>query len=148
LVGRPAPEKSAPLAACRGVCFLVRYADDVVILVQYQEEALYMVQVLRERFAQFDLELHPEKTRVLGFGRYERANAKRQGRRAHTFDFPGFTHYCGVSRRGKFIMGRRTSRKEFRKKCQELNDWLKDVRNRHPVREWWPILAARLRARL
>ena len=129
----------------RGVCFLIRYADDFVILVQYQEDALYLVQALRERFAQFDLELHPEKTRVLSFGRYERENAKRQGRRAHTFDFLGFTHYCGRSRRGKFIVGRRTSRKKFRKKCQELNDWLKDTRNTQPVKEWWPILAAKLR---
>ena len=88
-----------------------------------------MLQALRERFTQFDLELHPEKTRMISFGRYERRNAQRQQRRPNTFDFLGFTHYCDTSRRGKFIVGRQTSRKKFRKKCQELNEWLKAVRN-------------------
>jgi RNA-directed DNA polymerase len=129
----------------RGACFLVRYADDFVCLVQYQDDARHMEQALRERFTQFDLELHPEKTRVIRFGRYERENAKRQNRRAHTFDFLGFTHFCGTSRRGKFIVGRRTSRKKFRKKCKELNEWLRKTRNFLPAKEWWPILAAKLR---
>lgn len=129
----------------RGACFLVRYADDFVCLVQYEDDARHMEQALRERFTQFELELHPEKTRVIRFGRYERENAKRQNRRAHTFDFLGFTHFCGTSRRGKFIVGRRTSRKKFRKKCRELNAWLKRVRNFLPAKEWWPILAAKLR---
>jgi group II intron reverse transcriptase/maturase len=82
----------------RGVCFLVRYADDFVCLVQYQDDAQSMTQALRERFAQFDLELHPEKTRTISFGRYERENARRQQRRSNTFDFLGFTHYCAQSR--------------------------------------------------
>jgi len=129
----------------RGVCFLVRYADDFVCMIQYQGDARHMERAMRERFAKFELELHPEKTRVLSFGRYERENAKRQGRRAHTFDFLGFTHFCGTSRRGKFIVGRRTSRKKFRKKCKELNLWLQRTRNLLPVKDWWPTLAAKLR---
>jgi len=129
----------------RGACFLVRYADDFVCMIQSQDEARHIERALRERFTQFDLQLHPEKTRVISFGRYERENARRQKRRAHTFDFLGFTHFCGTSRRGKFIVGRRTSRKKFRKRCQELNSWLKRVRNVLPVKEWWPILAAKLR---
>jgi RNA-directed DNA polymerase len=128
----------------RGACFLVRYADDFVCLVQYQDDAQAMLLALRERFTQFDLALHPEKTRVISFGRYERQNAQRQERRANTFDFLGFTHYCGVSRRGKFIVGRQTSRKKFRKKCQELRVWLKAVRSRVPVKEWLPVLKAKL----
>jgi group II intron reverse transcriptase/maturase len=129
----------------RGACFVVRYADDFVCMIQYRDDARHVERALRERFAQFDLELHPEKTRVIGFGRYERENAGRQKRRAGTFDFLGFTHFCGQSRRGKFIVGRRTSRKKFRKKCQELNLWLKRTRNAHPAKAWWPILAAKLR---
>jgi len=129
----------------RGACFLVRYADDFVCLVQYQDDARHIERALRERFTQFELELHPEKTRVISFGRYERENARRQNRRAHTFDFLGFTHFCGTSRRGKFIVGRRTSRKKFRKKCKELNEWLRKIRNFLPAKEWWPILAAKLR---
>jgi len=129
----------------RGACFLARYADDFVCMIQYQDDARHIERALRERFARFDLELHPEKTRVSSFGRYERENAKRRGCRAHTFDFLGFTHFCGTSRRGRFIVGRRTSRKKFRAKCKELNLWLKHVRNRLPVKVWWPILAAKLR---
>jgi hypothetical protein len=109
----------------RGVCFLVRYADDFVCMVQYQDDAQHILEALRERFTQFDLGLHPEKTRVISFGRYERQNAQRQQRRPNTFDFLGFTHYCDRSRRGKFMVGHQTSRKKFRKKCGELNDWLR-----------------------
>src|SRR5208337_4739989 len=128
----------------RGVCFLVRYADDFVCMVQYQDDAQHILEALRERFTQFDLALHPEKTRVISFGRYERQNAARQKRRPNTFDFLGFTHYCDRSRQGKFIVGHQTSRKKFRKKCGELNEWLKAVRNRCRVKEWWPVLKAKL----
>jgi group II intron reverse transcriptase/maturase len=129
----------------RGVCFLVRYADDFVVLVQYQEDAQLILQLLRERFTQCDLVLHPDKTRTLSFGRYERQNAQRHKRRANTFDFLGFTHFCAESRRGKFIVGRQTSRKKYRKKCQELRMWLKKVRSQIPVKAWWPVLKAKLR---
>ncbi len=128
----------------RGKCFLVRYADDFVCLVQYQDDAQHILQALHERFTQFDLVLHPEKTRVISFGRYERQNAQRQKRRPNTFDFLGFTHYCDSSLRGKFKVGRQTSQKKFRKKCRELNDWLRAVRNRYPVKEWWSVLKAKL----
>jgi len=129
----------------QGQCSLVRYADDFICLVQKAEDARHIRQVLQERFAEFGLELHPEKTRMLSFGRYERENAKRQYRKAHTFDFLGFTHYCGTSRMGKFIVGRKTSRTKFRTKCQALNVWLKAVRNAGKTKAWWPILAAKLR---
>lgn len=128
-----------------GQCYLVRYCDDFLCMVQRVEEAQHIRQALEERFAKFDLEIHPEKTRVISFGRYERENARRQKRRAHTFDFLGFTHYCGQSRKGKFIVGRKTSQKKFRKKCKELNAWLRAIRNTVKTKEWWPILAAKLR---
>jgi len=114
-------------------------------MVQYQDDARHVEQALRERFAKFDLELHPEKTRTISFGRYERENARRCQRRANTFDFLGFTHFCGRSRRGKFIVGRQTSRKKFRQKCREMGDWLRRIRNYRKVKEWWPVLAAKLR---
>ena len=66
--------------------------------------------------------------------------AQREQRRPNTFDFLGFTHYCDRSRWGRFMVGRKTSGKKFRKKCRELNEWLKAVRNRCPVKEWWPVL--------
>jgi RNA-directed DNA polymerase len=128
----------------QGQCRLVRYADDFLCLVQNKEDAEHIKRELQERFAKFDLELHPEKTVVMSFGRYESDNAKRQNRRPNTFDFLGFTHFCGRSRRGKFIVGRQTSAKKFRKKCKELNAWLKAVRNAVATKDWWPILVAKL----
>jgi group II intron reverse transcriptase/maturase len=129
----------------RGVCLLVRYADDFLCMVQYKDDAQHVEQALRERFAKFDLELHPEKTRIISFGRYERENAKRQKRRPNTFDFLGFTHFCGQSRRGSFLVGRKTSRKKFRKKSKEMNQWIKAIRNTKKLKEWWPVLQAKLR---
>jgi len=129
----------------KGACYLVRYADDYICMVQSADDARRIEQALHERFAKFGLELHQKKTRTISFGRYERENAKRQGRRANTFDFFGFTHFCDTSRKGKFIVGRKTSRKKFRKKCEEMNLWLKGVRNLTKTKEWWPILQAKLR---
>jgi hypothetical protein len=128
----------------RGVCSLARYADDFVCMVQHETDAQYILQAIRERFAQFELALHPEKTRVISFGRNERRNARREQRRPNTFDFLGFTHYCERSRWGRYMVGRKTSGKKFRRKCRELNEWLKAVRNRCPVKEWWPVLKAKL----
>jgi len=129
----------------RGACYLVRYADDFLCLVQYVDDAQHIEQALWERFSKFGLELHPDKTHVISFGRYEPENAKRQKRKPHTFDFLGFTHYCDRSRRVRFKVGRKTSAKKFRKRCTELNAWLKAVRNAHKVKEWWPVLQAKLR---
>jgi group II intron reverse transcriptase/maturase len=128
-----------------GKCWMVRYADDFVCMVQKAEDARHIKQLLEERLTQFDLEAHPEKTRVLSFGRYERENSERQNRKPNTFDFLGYTHYCGKSRKGKFIVSRTTSHEKFRKKIKELNAWLKAVRNMVKTKEWWPILAAKLR---
>lgn len=129
----------------RGECHLVRYADDFLVLVQYQEEAARIAELLRERFRKFDLELHPEKTRVMSFGRYERENSARQKRKPNTFDFLGLTHYCKISRTGQFTVGRRTCMKKFRRKCKELAQWLKSCRNRFKLPDIWKMAAAKLR---
>jgi group II intron reverse transcriptase/maturase len=129
----------------RGQAYLVRYADDYVCMVQYADDAGYIERALRERFIRFDLELHPEKTRTISFGRYERENADRQNRKANTFNFLGFTHYCDKSRKGSFKVGRKTNGKKFCAKCKEMNNWLRSIRNSIKAKEWWPVLAAKLR---
>jgi RNA-directed DNA polymerase len=129
----------------RGACHMVRYADDFICMVQHANEAQRILVALRKRFAKFDLELHPEKTRVISFGRFERESASKQNRRPNTFDFLGFTHYCGKNRKGKFILFRKTSNKKFRMKCKEMNTWLRKIRNNQKTREWWPVLQAKLR---
>ena len=129
----------------KGECHLVRYADDFVIMVRYKDEASKVVELIRERFKRHELELHPDKTRVISFGRYERENAHKQKRKANTFDFLGLTHYCALSRCGKHIIGRRTAAKRFRKKVKEMNQWLKAERNLLRLSEIWQTLAAKLR---
>jgi len=129
----------------RGFCEIVRYADDFVCVVRYAEEAIRIERGLRNRFNKYGLELHPTKSRNISFGRFERENAKRQNRRADTFEFLGFTHYCDRSRKGNFKVGRKTSRKKYTVKCREMNAWLKAIRNQVKTKEWWKILQAKLR---
>jgi RNA-directed DNA polymerase len=132
-----------PLA--NGVCQLVRYADDFVCMVQHPRTARSLEGWLRDRFAKFGLTLHPQKTRVISFGRKERNEARREKRKANTFDFLGFTHYCGVSRKGNFLLGRKTSGKKFHRACREINDWLRQVRNAMGMQDLWSLMAAKLR---
>ena len=129
----------------RGFCELVRYADDFVCGVRYADDAERIEQALKNRFSKYGLEIHPTKSRKLSFGRFERDNAEKQNRQPNTFDFLGLTHYCDVSRKGHFKLGRKTSRKKFTAKCREMNDWLRAIRNRFKTKDWWKILAAKLR---
>ena len=119
----------------RGDVYVVRYADDFVMGFQYEEDARAMHEALALRLASFGLELHPEKTRVIQFGRFAEADRKRAGlARPETFDFLGFTHICGRSRAGGFQLQRRTSRKKRRAKLAALREEI--PRRRHdPVVE-------------
>lgn len=129
----------------RGTCQLVRYADDFLCTVQRADDARYIEQMMRERFAKFDLELHPEKTRIVTLDREQRCRKNRKDHQSHTFDFLGFTHYWGKSRKGNPTLCRKTSAKEFRKACKEMNKWLRDVRGIARLKDWWPTLKAKLR---
>jgi len=114
----------------RGAVYIVRYADDLVRGFQYEKDARAMHEALASRFAKFGLELHPDKTRVLQFGRFARQDAEREGRpRPETFDFLGFTHIAGVSRRGAFQLNRRTSRKKRNAKLASLRDEMRERRH-------------------
>jgi len=131
-----------------GYCELVRYADDFICVVQLSGEAKRIETALKNRFSKYGLEIHPEKSRVVSFGRYEKQNAKTQNRKANTFDFLGFTHFCAKSRKGNFKVGRKTIRKKFTAKCKEMNQWLRSVRNQTKTKEWWKILRAKLRGHI
>jgi group II intron reverse transcriptase/maturase len=130
---------------CKGVVEIVRYADDFVICVQYKDEAEKILQLLKERLEKFNLELAEEKTRIIGFGRYSENNAKVKGERPATFNFLGFTHFVTKSRKGYFIVGRKTDRKKMTAKLKEMKVWLKEIRNKIQVKEWWKTLKAKLR---
>jgi len=128
----------------KGYCELVRYADDYVCLVQYENDASKILRALHNRFNKYGLILHPDKTKVFSFGRFEKQNAKLQNRKANTFDFLGFTHYCDKTRKGYFKVGRKTSAKKFRAKAKDLNLWLKKIRNQVLTKDWWKILKLKL----
>ena len=128
-----------------GEVYLVRYADDFLIIVQKQSDACVIEQALRDRFKKFSLTLHSEKTRTISFSRKEPENAKRQGRKPNTFEFLGFTHFWFRTREGWFMLSRRTSAKRFRRACRAVNDWLRLVRNWRKTKRWWLILASKLR---
>jgi len=129
----------------RGFCELVRYADDFVCVVRYIEDAERIEQALKNRFKKYGLEIHPTKSRRITFGSFEKVNAEKQNRRPNTFDFLGFTHYCDRSYKGKFKLGRKTSRKKFSAKCREMKEWLQSIRSQVKAKDWWEILAAKLR---
>ncbi len=118
----------------RGEAHEIRFADDAVLCFQYKKEADKVMEVLPKRFAKYGLTIHPEKTRLVEFGRYAEEDAKRQGKKPATFDFLGFTYVCARSRRGKFTVHVRTMKKRFRRGLKAIAEWCQENRHR-PVGE-------------
>jgi group II intron reverse transcriptase/maturase len=115
----------------RGEMYIVRYADDFVMAFQKEEDASAIRKALVERLAEYGLELHSEKTRVIEFGRFARENRARRGQpKPETFEFLGFVHIAGLDRRGKFQLRRRTSRKKRRAKLARLKGEIERHRHR------------------
>jgi RNA-directed DNA polymerase len=105
----------------RGDVILTRFADDYVVGFEHREDAERFLAELRDRFAQFGLELHPEKTRLIEFGRFAAENRARRGdRKPETFDFLGFTHICAKTRNGRFKLKRITIKKKMRAKLSSV----------------------------
>jgi hypothetical protein len=129
----------------KGHGYVVRYCDDFVVLVQYKEEAEMVLRELKQRLEDNGLAMNAQKTRAISYGRFEKENAQRQGRKANTFDFLGITHYIGTGRLGKFKIGRKTSKKRMRRSFVAMNQWLKEIRSALPLREWWKQLSAKMR---
>lgn len=127
----------------KGYVEMVRYADDFVICVQRRNEADAILENLIKRFAMYGLELAPDKTRIIEFGRLARQNAEERGGRPDTFRFLGFTHYCDISKQGKFKIGRKTDGKKLKNALKEINDWLREVRCTE-ASEWWALLCYKM----
>jgi group II intron reverse transcriptase/maturase len=111
----------------RGLCFIVRFADDFVIGFEREDDARRVTEVLPKRFAKYGLEIHPEKSRLLSFGKP--ASGKEVRRGDNTFDYLGFTHYWARSRSGSWVIKRKTARKKVKKMVQALRIWCRN--NRH-----------------
>jgi len=125
----------------RGRARLVRFADDFVMVFSHREDAVLMREALAERFEQFGLSLHPEKTRLIPFRRPRRDGS---GPKPGSFDFLGFTHFWGRSRRGRWVLKRKTAKNRFSRKLQELNRWMRRVRHR-PLGEQAAALGRKLK---
>jgi len=109
-----------------GEVYIVRYADDFIIGFQYQRDGERCLEELRDRLAQFNLELHSTKTRLIEFGRFADSNRRSRGcGKPETFDFLGFTHISGKTRQGKFCVRRKTKAKKVRAKLAEMKAQLK-----------------------
>ena len=105
----------------QGEAYFVRFADDFIIMFEYEEEAKAVYEFIKKRLAQFGLELAEDKTRILPFGRNSNTT--------DTFDFLGFTHYNGKTRYGKYTVGHKISKKKKKVFKAKLKKWVKDNRN-------------------
>jgi group II intron reverse transcriptase/maturase len=129
----------------RGDVIIVRFADDFTVGFEHEDDAERFWAELRDRFAKFGLELHPDKTRLIEFGRYAAQRRARRGQgKPETFTFLGFTHICGTSRKGRFWVRRVTDSKRMRAKLKLVKDQIKQ-RMHLPIPEQgrWPASVVR-----
>ena len=109
-----------------GDTIIVRYADDFVVGFQHEWDAECFLNAAKERFGCFELELHPDKTRLIEFGRFAISRRRQRGLgRPETFDFLGFTHYCAESRRGSFQLGRKPVAKRMSRTLKRIGEVLR-----------------------
>jgi group II intron reverse transcriptase/maturase len=117
----------------RGLVSFVRYADDAVAAFQYEYDARRFLRDLQARLRAFELELHPGKTRLIRFGRFAARDRGHRGLgKPETFDFLGFTHICGQTREGRFLLLRHTQRRRLRAALLAIKEGLR-------VRRHWPL---------
>jgi RNA-directed DNA polymerase len=131
-----------------GDVIIVRFADDFIVGFEYREDAERFLDELGGRFAKFGLELHPDKTRLIEFGRFAAPDRARRGEsKPETFDFLGFTHICATSKSGRFWVRRITISKRMRAKLKAVKDQLRQ-RMHEPVPEQGRWLTAVVRGHM
>jgi hypothetical protein len=111
----------------RARCFIVRFADDFIIGCESQSDANRIMEVLPKRFNRFKLTIHPQKTKLVTFAKPSYSN--QFGKDNETFDFLGFTHYWAKSRRGYWVIKKKTMKKRLRRSIKAIWDWCRV--NRH-----------------
>jgi RNA-directed DNA polymerase len=127
-----------------GKAFVVRYVDDAVICFQNEEDAQKVLTVLTKRFSKYGLTLHPDKTRLVEFGRSALIEAERMGKKPATFDFLGVKHISARSRRGTYMVKVKTMKKRLKRSLTAVAAWCKKHRHQ-PVKEQQATLIAKLR---
>jgi group II intron reverse transcriptase/maturase len=130
----------------RGRAFLLRYADDFVLVFSQEEDARRVLDVLPKRFGKYGLALHPDKTRLIDFRRPDRRPSLKDGSAGGrgTFDRLGFTHFWGLSRRGKWVVKQTTASSRFRRALKRVAAWCRQHRHL-PVGQQQQTLAQKLR---
>jgi RNA-directed DNA polymerase len=128
----------------KGHMDLIRYCDDFVVCCESEKDAKSFLELLYIRLEKFGLQVSEDKTKVLKFGRQVWKQVQRSKEKVETFNFLGFTHYCGKSRQGYFVMGHKTSKENLCRKLRETKEWLKQIRNKLRLKEWWPVLKSKL----
>lgn len=123
----------------KGRAFMIRYADDAVLGFSSEEDARRVLEVLPKRFARYGLTLHPEKTCLVKFGPKKDDDDDDPG----TFDFLGFTHYWGMSRKGKAIIKRKTASKRLKRSLTRISEWCKSHRH-DPIKKQHQALRRRM----
>ena len=128
----------------KGEAFLIRFADDAVLVFARKEDAERVMEVLPKRFGKYGLTIHPEKTRLIWFGKpQKREEGTPEPPRWEKFNFLGFTHYWGRSRKGAWVVKRKTEASRFTRALKRITEWCR--RNRHrPLGEQQRILAQKL----
>jgi group II intron reverse transcriptase/maturase len=131
----------------RGQAALIRYADDFVMVFETEEDARRVAEVLPKRFEKYGLRLHPEKTRLVDFKRPDRnhpSDDDDHGKGSGSFDLLGFTHFWGRSRKGNWVVKRKTAKSRFSRTLHRISQWCRA--NRHlPIREQHIALTRKLR---
>jgi hypothetical protein len=121
---------------------VVRYADDLVVGFEHEGDARRFLDAMRERLGEFALSLHPDKTRLIEFGRFAAVDRKRRGLgKPETFAFLGFTFICGKSRQGSFQLHRKTRRDRMRAKLKDVKAELRR-RMHQPIPYPGPVVEA------
>lgn len=129
---------------CKGKVKLFRYADDAVICCQYEDEAQRIRKALGKRLEVHKLKLNEEKTKQIPFDKRLVAQGIEQG----TFDFLGFTFYWGKAKSGRIIPKLKTKAKTMRSKLNKVKEWIKDAKDRIPLKQIWKTFVAKLRGHI
>jgi len=137
--------ESAARPRLRGRAVLIRYADDFVIVLEQEDDARKLMDVLPKRFGRYGLKLHPEKTRLVPFHRPPPpSQGGGAGNTVETFDLLGFTHYWSLSRNGHWVVMLKTAKSRFSRALKRIGDWCRQNRHR-PVEEQWTVLRQKVR---
>ena len=136
------------LPRMRGRAFLVRYADDFVLVFSHEEDARRVLEVLPKRFARYGLTVHPDKTRLVRFKRPRKPSRDSDDgpkvERPGSFDLLGFTHHWARSRRGYWVVKRKTSKRRFNRALKTIDRWCRQSRHRS-ITEQHAKLSAKLK---